>query len=57
MANGSLQIIGLVINIIAGLCSCLAVILPEWRRNDPSGDVIEAIKRHQGKSKQTISYN
>jgi len=57
MANGSLQIIGLVINIIAGLCSCLAVILPEWRRNDPSGDVIEAIKRHQGKCKQTISYN
>uniref|UniRef100_H2Z166 Claudin n=1 Tax=Ciona savignyi TaxID=51511 RepID=H2Z166_CIOSA len=57
MANSSLQVIGMVLSTIALLCTTLAVILPEWRRNDPKGEVIEAVIRHQGIWLRCTSYS
>lgn len=55
MANGSIQLIGLLIACTGGLCTVIATFLPEWRRNDPSGEVLEAIVRHQGEMETITS--
>nr|XP_002120514.1 claudin-1 [Ciona intestinalis] len=57
MANSSLQAVGLVLSVIAAVCTTLAVILPEWRKNDPKGEVIEAVVRHQGIWLRCTSYS
>lgn len=56
MANGSIQLIGLLIACTGGLCTVIATFLPEWKRNDPTGEVLEAIVRHQGIWIKCISY-
>lgn len=55
MANGVLQGAGLVFGAIGGLLMVTAVLLPNWRQNDPSGDVIESIQTHQGLWSRCVS--
>lgn len=50
MTNSVVQIVGLVLSLIGAFCTVTSVILPEWRRNDVSNDIIEAVIRHQGKT-------
>lgn len=54
--NGALQVIGFILNTVGYICVILATALPEWRRNDPSGEVLESIIRHQGIWVRCISY-
>ena len=56
MASNALQVIGLVLGVLAAICTTVAVMLPEWRRNDYSGEVIEAVMRHQGKPPCIATY-
>ena len=46
--NGALQTGGFVFALIGFVLGMIAIILPEWRVNDPRGDIIEAIFLHQG---------
>ncbi|XP_039253784.1 claudin-7-like [Styela clava] len=56
MANGTLQLIGVLIACAGGLCTMVSTFLPDWRKNDPSGEVLESIIRHQGIWIRCISY-
>ena len=54
MTNSTVQIFGLLLGLASGFCTILAVLLPEWRRNDPGNDILEAIIRHQGMFPKTF---
>lgn len=56
MANGVLQLIGFTLSTVGFLCTLITTFLPEWRRNDPAGEVLESIIRHQGIWVRCISY-
>lgn len=44
----ALQILGFLLNLVLFTLSTYILVYPGWRRNDPSGDVIESIYRSQG---------
>jgi len=46
--NGALQVSGFALSLLAFVLSCVAIFLPEWRVNDPRGEIVEAIFLHQG---------
>jgi len=48
MANGVIQGAGLVFGALGGILMIAAVLMPNWRQNDPSNDLIESIQTHQG---------
>lgn len=48
MANGVIQGAGLVFGAIGGILMIAAIMMPNWRQNDPSNNVIESIQTHQG---------
>lgn len=54
--NGALQVIGFILNAVGYICVILTTALPEWRRNDPSGEVLETIIRHQGNTTDLVNY-
>ena len=51
------QVSGLLICITAACLSFYCLCFPEWRRNDPSGSIIEAVVRSQGLWMSCIKYS
>ena len=43
MANGSCQLGGYILSLLAGICSVIAVGIPYWSRDTHNGQVIEAM--------------
>ena len=54
--RGYLQLFCLFLIVIAGCLNFFITCFPEWRRNDPQGDLIETIVRTQGLWMSCISY-
>ncbi|XP_039269113.1 claudin-7-like [Styela clava] len=54
--NGILQLIGFIMNSVGLICVLVTTFVPEWRRNDPAGEVLESIVRHQGIWVRCIAY-
>jgi len=46
--NGALQTGGFALALLGFIVSLIAIFLPEWRVNDPRGEIIEVIFLHQG---------
>ncbi|CAK8675126.1 claudin-1-like [Clavelina lepadiformis] len=56
MANSMLQVVGLILGIIGFICIMVTTFVPEWRRNDPTNEVIELIVRREGIWSRCIAY-
>jgi len=48
MANGPLQVVGVLLTLICFILTFIAACLPYWRSNDIEGEVIETIRRSSG---------
>ena len=48
MANGIIQGTGLMLGVFGSVVMVVAVMIPNWRQNDVSDDIIQAIRTHSG---------
>jgi len=56
MANGIIQGTGLMLGVLGSVIMVVAVMIPNWRQNDVSDDIIQAIRTHSGLWSKCVSY-